>query len=238
MSRPGYLSALWRDVANLFTGNTCALCGHPLVDGERGLCLSCLLSLPTPNYHRLDPNPLMERLALPSAPIENAVALINYAKGNRYGRLIYRGKYEGETDILRALGRQLGHLLKADGLTANTDCILPMPMHWRKRLNRGYNQVDIIAKALSEVTSLPVSHNLRALSYHRSQATKSGAERRRATGDGYRVLSPSTLEGKHILLVDDIITTGTTILSAACALHRAVPSLRITVACVGATTRR
>lgn len=221
---------LFEDFMRLFFPETCAVCRRTLVRGEEAICLECVVKMPVTNYHRSPyRNPLLDKLVDVSAPIERATAYFFYKKENPYSSLIQQAKYRNRPRIDYILARDYAQQLLSLGFFSEIDGVVAVPIHWIKHLRRGYNQSHHIACGISEATGIPVVYNLKARKPHKTQTKKSAAERRKGFSEIFEVDNPLQFSGKHLLLVDDVITTGSTILSCARALHRAIPGLRLSV---------
>lgn len=171
--------------------------------------------IPRTGYHTEAENPVA-RLFWGRCLIEKAAAFSFYNKGSRIRTLIHNLKYKGIQEIGSELGRIYGLSLKSSGFTSDIDLILPVPLHQSKKRIRGFNQSELISKGIAEVTGLPVdvlSLSRKAIS--ETQTRRSRYERWTNVEGIFSVSSPEVLKGKHILLVDDVITTGSTIESCA-----------------------
>ena len=179
-------------------------------------------------------NTLLEHMR-ESVPIERAAALLRFAKGSGWRRTIHEFKYAGSWRLALESGRWLGEALAAGELFYDVDVVVAIPLHRRKLLHRGYNQSDYIAQGVAEALSRPTSRgNLIRHTNNPSQARKGRRERWDNVADIFSILRPEEFEDKHILLVDDVITSGATIGSAAEAILRAVPSAKVSI-CTFAT---
>lgn len=223
------------DLSRMFFPICCPVCHKALVKGENLLCLECLWKLPRTGYHLSADNELLHKLVDINAPVEKAASYFFYKNSSPYSRLIRDAKYNGQPAINRSLAREFARELRPAGFLDDIDLIIPVPVHWSKRLRRGYNQTDYIARGISDVSAIPVSYNLRAKRRHTTQTHKTGKERRSASLDVFKVIEPDMLAGKHVLLVDDVITTGSTILSCARVLHSNVAGLRLSILSLAAT---
>lgn len=227
---------LFRDFSRILFPKCCPICHKALVDGEEFLCLECLWKIPRTDYQFNQENELIQKIVDIKAPIEKAVAFFFYKNSNPYSRLIRDAKYNGRPHINLQLARRYATELQSSGFFDDIDIIIPVPIHWLKRLRRGYNQTDYIAQGLSEVTGIAVANNLRAAKRHKTQTHKTGKERQSTLLNIFVVDKPDELVGKHVLLVDDVITTGSTIVTCARALHDVVADLKLSVISL-ATTR-
>lgn len=213
---------------------TCPCCGNVLVVGETVMCTKCRLDFPITNFHlKPDFNPLVERL-LCHAPITRATARFHYERLSPYARLIHEAKYNGRPSIARQLAREYATELLPLGFFAGIDAIAPVPLSLGKLIKRGYNQSLHIARGIAAETSLPVINILRARS-HASQTTKNAARRFKNASGVFSVIPRALNEVNHVLLVDDIATTGATLCACAEAIHAASPATRISVLTLAAT---
>lgn len=223
------------DLAGVIWPRTCEICGRSLVDGEEVLCLHCIAEIPRTNLHLSDFNSIHHRLA-GGTKIERAGAFIIYRRQGDYSNLIRRGKYNNRPDLLRYLTRTYVNDLKPAGFFDDIDMLLPVPMHFFKRLRRGYNQSEVIAEEISRSTGILVGDNLKAMRGHSSQTRRSAFERFKNVKEIFSVEHPDELENLHILLVDDVITTGSTLHSCAHAIEVAVPSARVSILTLASTS--
>ena len=220
---------LWgKSLVDLIFPDLCTVCRNRLVTGEHIICLECRMGLPRTNLHRLQPNAIHERLFSIGHPIERATSLFHYFRENNYARLIHDTKYRGRPIVGRTLALEHATELLQTGFFDGIDAIVPVPLHFFKRFRRGYNQAEEIARGLSSATSLPVINALSA-SYHRTQTRMSAHQRLLNARNAYHVADPSAIDGLHILLVDDVITTGATLLSCIEAVKKCCPSTRISL---------
>lgn len=167
--------------------------------------------IPRTNYHNLEDNPVAQ-LFWGRCRIEKAAAFSYYNKGSRIRTLIHNLKYRGIREIGYELGRIYGLSLKAAGYTKDIDLIMPVPLHPEKMRLRGFNQSETISDGIADVVSLPVDiKSLERTTVSATQTRKSRYERWTNVEGIFKVADPVTIMGKHVLLVDDVITTGSTI---------------------------
>lgn len=206
----------------------CEVCGCALVDGEEIMCLGCNAAMPRTRFHLQDFNRLHQRLA-GDTRVEKAASWFHYRRESVYSRLIHKAKYHDRPELARKLARLYARELQAANFFDDIDIILPVPMHRVKEWRRGYNQAREIAAGLSDISGVPVGDNLRATRGHRSQ-TRHGAYARYINVSGiFTVENPDELDGRHVLIVDDVATTGSTLLACAEKIRLYSPTARISV---------
>ncbi len=201
---------LYSNFIDLVFPPVCSSCGQLLVQGEKYICTKCLLEMPKTNYHLHKDNPVAEAL-WGRAKIENATALYFFESGSKYQNLIHNIKYKGQKETAYGMGLLFGkEIMESD--FKNIDLIIPVPLHRAKRRKRGFNQSEWIAKGLSESMGKPLETGLlyRQKS-NPSQTRKNRYERWENVEDIFSIRNNEALSGKHILLVDDVLTTGSTI---------------------------
>lgn len=218
-----------KDLLNVILPNLCTVCHAPLVNGEDIMCLKCQIGLPRTNLYKFQPNPIHERLLSLSAPIQKASSLFWYYRDNEYSSLIHDAKYNGRPSIAVKLAKMHSVELQKVDFFDDVDLLLPVPMHFIKQMMRGYNQAEEIAKGINAVTGIPICDNLRARKAHTTQTKKGASQRLINTKGIYKIYHPEELENKHILIVDDVITTGATMVECIDTIHRAIPSARFSV---------
>lgn len=222
------------DLSGLIFPNLCEVCSTTLVRGENTLCLQCLCDMPRTNLHRQSFNEIHKRLA-GHTPIERAAAYFYYYKESPYARMIQNAKYNSRPRLARTLAAMFAREISADGFFDGIELLLPVPLHYLKEFRRGYNQSREIALGISSVTGIPVGSNLTATRGHSTQTRRGPFERWLNTEGIYAAEDPQELDGKHILLIDDVITTGATILRCADTIHSAAPTATVSVVSLGFT---
>ncbi len=222
-------------LADVIFPRTCQVCGCALVRGEEVLCLDCLLAMPRTNFHKSPTATPVIRMAA-DAKICKMACMFFYSRKSGYAAMLKKSKYNGHPEIDMHLGRRFADELLADGFFDGIDAIVPVPMYRWKKFWRGFNQAEEIACGVSQATGIPVVHNLEAIRPHATQTRKSAIRRRALSVSYFEVHAPKDLEGLHVLLVDDIVTTGGTIGACAHALRDAVPSIRISLLSLAHTT--
>ena len=201
------------DLIDLIFPRTCVVCGELLSPQEKDICINCLSTLPKIEKIHLDE---IEKSFWGKVEIERATSFMYYHKNSPYNNLIHRLKYKNRPDTGDRLAFLAAKEIAESGFFDDIDAIVPLPLSKRKMRQRGYNQCDYIAKGLSRATGVPVIKNaVKRLKSNETQTHKSRDERWQNV-EGIFALSDATLlEGKHILLIDDILTTGATLASCA-----------------------
>ena len=176
------------------------------------------------------PDNAAERLLMGRIRLEAATAIYHFKSDNTVRRMVHSMKFAGNTELCFMMGRQMGlELLRSSRFDA-VDVLLPVPLHWMRRLKRGYNQSELLCRGIAEV--MPREVNTTAMVRHRythKQSQQKGLLRAENVAGAFRVRRPDELAGKHVLLVDDVLTTGATLCACADALA-SVPGIRISVA--------
>ncbi len=199
------------DLLNLFFPDCCRVCGTPLPRPGMVLCLKCELGLPRAYYTKLPDNPVA-RIFWGRVRVQGATSLFRFEKGSRYQKLLHRLKYKGEQEIGLFLGRLLGEDL-AGSLFTEPRYIVPVPLHPDKLKIRGYNQSELLATGIAEITGQEVVNGVLERSSFTETQTRKGRYDRFTNVAGKFVLSSSseTYREENLLLIDDIVTTGATL---------------------------
>ena len=220
--------SIWTDLWKLFFPQCCLVCGKTLLEGEEYLCFHCLTNMPRTHLYLHKDNE-MEKELWGKFPIERASAYLYYSKGGDVKKLLTDLKYRGNADLGCFLGRCMTREMLSSGFFQGVDGIIPVPLHPRKQKIRGYNQSIMLANGISSVTNIPVWNDLLVRTqYTQTQTRKGSYERWLNVKDMFECTSPDRLRGKHVLLVDDVFTTGATLVACADAF-RQIPDLRFSV---------
>ena len=200
-----------QDLINLLFPELCNGCGKLLYYGEKDICTKCLYDLPYTDFHLYQDNPVAKQL-WGRLPVNAAMAMLYFKKGTKVQNLIHGLKYNGKTEIGITLGKLLANKLVKSEFYADIDTVIPVPLHQKKLRLRGYNQSEYIATGLAEALGIGLSTN----NLQRNKATESQTKKARYTRyenmqDVFSVNKTDELANKHILLVDDVMTTGATL---------------------------
>lgn len=222
----------FNDVLELFFPTLCVSCGERLVTQEKFLCFNCWSDLPVTNFH-VNPENKVAQLFWGRTQIENATAFFSYKRGSNYQDLIHFIKYKGLKELGFETGRRFGIVLSESANFNKVDIVIPVPLHPKKQKKRGYNQSEWIAKGISETLNKPLSTNNLKRNLHTSTQTKKNRfERWKNVENIFEVSNPENLTGKHVLLIDDIVTTGSTLEACAFPLLK-IDGVKVSIATLG-----
>jgi ComF family protein len=222
-------------ILDFISPRLCVVCGQRLAPTERSLCSVCLFHLPRTDFHQKPLDNPMAQLFWGLAPIEKAAALFYYHPHSETAQLVYRLKYNNRPDIGEDIGRVMANELQATDFFSDIDILLPVPLASKRLRQRGYNQSEQLAKGISDITHLPiVTKALRRKHFQQSQTTLNRWQRQENVEDTFWLKDGSQLQDKHVLLIDDICTTGATLISCANTL-KDIEGIRISVLTLGFT---
>lgn len=217
------------DFVGLFFPAYCSACDCSLLNGEESICLRCQMKLPRTAIHDERGNQV-EKIFWGRVDVQLATAFLKMPHGGMAHHLIHELKYRNNQQVGIRLGKLFGHELKRSDSMSDFDVILPVPLHPKRLYFRGYNQCDCIAAGLESTLGVPVDYEiLKRIKYNDSQTRMGRYARWKNVETIFNLTDPTLLEGKSVLLVDDVITTGATI--EACAqLLNGVSGLKLAVA--------
>ncbi|TSE08006.1 ComF family protein [Aquimarina algiphila] len=223
-----------RDLAYLLYPIYCAACNSPLYKNERLLCTSCRHELPLGNFHNVNAKKI-EKVFYGRAKIENATSLFVFHKDSLVQNLIHNLKYRGREEIGTELGQWLGSDLSQITEYQDIDIIIPVPLHKKRLQERGYNQVEKFGIEIAKKLSAKyIDSVLKKKSYNKKQSKHGRLSRWINTSETFKVENESLLVNKHILLIDDIVTTGATIEACVKELNT-IPGIKISIATMAIT---
>ena len=199
-----------RGFAGLFYPRYCSACGNALFRNENTLCLKCHAEIPRTGFHH-DPENDVAQLFWGRTPVMNATSFMYFTKGSRYQHILHEMKYKGQFQIGFEMGKMFGIELKGTPF-AGADMIHPVPLHHTRQRKRGYNQSEFIARGISHVLKVPLETGLIVRNVDTSTQTRKSRYDRWENVQGiFSVGNPSVFYNKHVLLIDDVITTGSTL---------------------------
>jgi len=195
---------------HLLFPNVCAGCGNDMITGNTSLCLKCIDAMPETNFEKHRDNPI-EKKFWGRIPLASATAQYYFTRESLMQQLMHEFKYRGNKDLGFQLGKMMGHNLKRSG-RFRVDALIPLPLFALKEKRRGFNQATVLCEGIAEELKIPVLKNVIVRSTYTDTQTKKSRIDRWLNMEGKFILNnPSAIFGKHVLLVDDVVTTGATL---------------------------
>lgn len=196
---------------HLFYPHLCNGCNSDMLNKDSLLCIECINNLPHTNYAKFEKNPI-EKIFWGRLPIKAAFAEFYFDKESLLQHLIHQLKYKSNTQIGIFLGEMMGNSINNSTLYKNIDALIPLPLFADKERKRGFNQAKVICDGISNTTNIPVLNNsIIRQRFTETQTRKHRTERWQNVAESFALNNAQALAGKHILLVDDVITTGATL---------------------------
>jgi len=205
------LKTIWNDFSHLFFPHVCAGCGTDSLSMQAALCIHCMNQLPLTNFHFHANNPV-EKHFWGRLPLTGATSLCHFTSGSLIQHLLHQLKYKGNKDAGYFLGRMMGNALNESERFRGIDILVPLPLYAERQKKRGYNQSAVLCHGIAGIMQLPVSMDaVVRLSATETQTRKTRIERWKNMEGKFELVKPADLAGKHVLLVDDVVTTGATL---------------------------
>ncbi len=216
------LIALWSRLLDLISPRCCAVCGRRLFAGESDICVECVVALPRTDFVLSPKDNDLARFFWGLMPIERATALFYYRAHSETSNIIYSLKYHGQASLGVALGRIAAREAMGTDFFEGVDMIVPVPLARKRERQRGYNQSEMIAEGISEMTGIGMRTDVvKRTKFLDTQTKLSRWERQENVKGLFKLIDAESIRGKHVLLVDDVVTTGATINACAEAMMAA-----------------
>lgn len=226
---------VWADILDFLFPRRCVMCGNRLTAQEKHLCTVCFMRLPLTDHHKVE-HSLLEKQFWGLFPVGKAVAMFHHA-GEKTRHILYNIKYWGHPELATYLATIYAKELQEHHFFEGIDAIIPLPLHWRRQLKRHYNQSHYIARGISKVTGLPIYKNVvKRTANNPSQTHMNAQQRLENVKEIFTLKHPEAIEGKHLLLVDDVTTTGATLTSCAKELAKS-PGVTISILTLAIASR-
>ena len=208
--------SFWHRLLDLIAPRLCVVCGRRLSPTEEVLCVACNMHLPRTGFQSSPLDNPMARLFWGLIPVERVAALFYYEAGSRTSNILYDLKYHDHPEIGYVMGRLMASEFMAAGFFEGIDLIIPLPLAKRRQRQRGYNQSMELARGISSVTGLPICNKVVCRTrFEKSQTQMHHWERQENVAHVFKVEDLRAVRGRHVLLVDDVITTGATMMACA-----------------------
>ncbi len=225
---------MFHDFVDLLFPRICSTCESALSAQEKVVCTTCLHALPVTNFHKEKDNPV-EAVFYGRIPVENASSLLLFEKKGMVQQLIHNLKYRGHREIGTFLGTWMGKELREQENYKNISLVIPVPLHKNKLKKRGFNQVENFGREIAKALEVPYAdHLLLKKNASKTQTVKKRFARWGSIGETFVVESPLELKNEHVLLVDDLVTTGATLEACAEKLLQ-VKGVKISIATMAFT---
>ena len=231
-----FLKTILSDTAHLFYPHICTGCGSDVLAEDNLLCAKCFVDLPVTNYAAYKNNPI-EKIFWGRIPLAAAHGEFYFAKGSLIQHLVHQLKYKGNREIGFYLGELMARSLIDSKRFNNIDGLIPLPLFPDKERKRGYNQAAIICNGMSEVMKVPVFNNILIRQrFTETQTKKHRAERWENVDGSFALKNEQVLKGKHLLLVDDVVTTGATFEASGNTLLK-IEGVQLSIAALAVATK-
>ena len=200
-----------RSLFELFYPETCCCCKARLNEKECFICLKCDITIPR-TFFDDEPNNSLEKKLWGRIPFQRVWAMFHLTSGGKVQELLYQIKYMNKYELGLFMGERMGKNLKKMNWINEIDMIIPVPLHRRRLLKRGYNQCEALGSGISNMLEIPLRTSvLRRNMYNKSQTNYKKARRWKNVEGIFRLAHPEMIKGKHVLLIDDVVTTGSTL---------------------------
>ena len=227
--------SFWRRLLDLISPRVCVVCGKRLSATEEVICIKCNFHLPRTGFSNNLYENEMAKLFWGQIPVERAAALFYYESHAETANIIYQLKYKNHPEIGPVMGRMMATELKRYNFFDEIDGIVPVPLTKKRFRQRGYNQSEEIAKGIIEITGLPIFKDLVTRTKFKGRQTRRWRwERLENVEYAFKLVNGNPISGKHILIIDDVVTTGATIIACSKELVKA-GNVKVSILSLGLT---
>lgn len=225
-----------RSLLHIFFPHCCVGCGTDVLSNQQILCLACITQLPVTNFHLYADNPV-QQIFRGRLPLVNATSYTYFTKDSLLQQLMHQLKYNNRKNIGTWFGRRIGEALKTSPRFTMPDALVPVPLFAARERKRGYNQAQLLCEGMAESLELPVWKDVVIRSTLTETQTRKNRIQRWQNMEGkFSVIQPAAIQGRHLLLVDDVLTTGATLEACGRALLTA-GQVKLSIATMAFATR-
>ena len=225
--------SFWHRLLDLISPRLCVVCGHRLTVTEEVICARCNFHLPRTGFQHNAYENDMAKLFWGQIPIERATAFFYYEAHAETANILYELKYKDHPEIGEIFGRMFAAEIKSAGFFDGIDGIVPVPLAKKRQRQRGYNQSEEIAQGVSEITGLPIYNKVvKRIIFKGSQTNKGRWDRQENVERVFDLIDAEAVSNKHLLLIDDVVTTGATCIACAKVLCQSA-NVRISILSLG-----
>ena len=225
--------SFWHRLLDLISPRLCVVCSHRLTVTEEVICARCNFHLPRTGFQHNAYENDMAKLFWGQIPIERATAFFYYEAHAETANILYELKYKDHPEIGEIFGRMFAAEIKSAGFFDGIDGIVPVPLAKKRQRQRGYNQSEEIAQGVSEITGLPIYNKVvKRISFKGSQTNKGRWDRQENVERVFDLIDAEAVSNKHLLLIDDVVTTGATCIACAKVLCQSA-NVRISILSLG-----
>jgi ComF family protein len=225
--------SFWHRLLDLISPRLCVVCGHRLTVTEEVICARCNFHLPRTGFQHNAYENEMAKLFWGQIPIERATAFFYYEAHAETANILYELKYKDHPEIGEIFGRMFAAEIQSAGFFDGIDGIVPVPLAKKRQRQRGYNQSEEIAQGVSEITGLPIYKKVvKRISFKGSQTNKGRWDRQENVERVFDLIDAEAVSNKHLLLIDDVVTTGATCIACAKVLCQPA-NVRISILSLG-----
>lgn len=225
-----FLWLWWDSLKHLLYPESCLSCSRELTIHESGICSFCIEELAFTHYHLYEEASPMDKLFWGRTEIEGTYAHLHFKKKNPVQKILFYLKYKNGFQLGQYFGRQIGKNLAAMKAFEDAEVLIPVPLHYKRKFKRGYNQSDYLAQGIVMGNPrLKMSSKLVVRNTNTATQTRKNRFQRWDNVQGIFAVSSEIRKYKHVVLVDDVITTGSTLETLAQAIREANPEIRISI---------
>jgi ComF family protein len=224
-----FLRKNWNGFLSLIYPNNCEICSTETTESSPLICFGCESELDYTHYETYQDSSACDELFWGRIKLERAYSMLTFKSGNSTQKILHAVKYKNAKDLAIDFGERMGRRLVGTNYLSTVDAIVPIPLHGKKEFTRGYNQSQLICEGLHNVSLIPIVPLIQRKRHHESQTKKDRFQRWENVSDIFTTNRGMTANYSHVVLVDDVLTTGATLESAARTLMDELPGIKVSI---------